>query len=102
VKAAADELLSTGQMLKFARQSPSKEFIIATENGILHALRKDNPGKSFFPASRRAICPNMKRITLEKVLWSLEDMKHKVVVASDVAERARAALNRMIAVVPAR
>jgi len=102
VKAMADELLSTGQMLKFARSSVARQFIVATENGILHTLRKENPGKEFFPASQRAICPNMKRITLEKVLWSLEDMRHRITVAPDMAERARLALQRMIEIVPSK
>jgi quinolinate synthase len=102
VKAMADELLSTGQMLKYAKKSTARQFIVATEHGILHTLRKENPGKEFFAASERAVCPNMKRITLEKVLWSLEDMKHKITVAPDVAAKARKALERMIEVVPSR
>jgi quinolinate synthase len=102
VKAMADELLSTGQMLKFAKTSPAMQFIIATEHGILHTLRKENPGKEFFPASQRAVCPNMKRITLEKVLWSLEDMKHRITVPADVAAKAGLALERMIEVVPSK
>lgn len=102
VKAMADELLSTGQMLQFAKKSPKTRFIIATEHGILHTLRKENPGKEFFPASQRAVCPNMKRITLEKVLWSLEDMKHHITVPADVAAKARLALERMIQVVPSK
>jgi quinolinate synthase len=102
VKAMADELLSTGQMLKAARQSTAQQFIIATEQGILHTLRKENPGKEFFPASQRAVCPNMKRITLEKVLWSLEDMKYEITVAANVAAKARLALERMIEVVPSK
>jgi quinolinate synthase len=100
VKAMADELLSTGQMLKFAKTSPAGQFIVATEQGILHTLRKENPDKEFFPASQRAVCPNMKRITLEKILWSLEDMRHRITVAPDMARRARLALQRMIEVVP--
>ncbi|HSV26686.1 MAG TPA: quinolinate synthase NadA [Sedimentisphaerales bacterium] len=102
VKAMADELLSTGQMLKFAKASPARQFIVATERGILHTLRKESPGKEFFEASRRAVCPNMKKITLEKILWSLEDMQYQITVPTDVAERAINALQRMIEVVPAR
>jgi quinolinate synthase len=100
VKAMADELLSTGQMLKLAKTSPATQFIVATEHGILHTLKKENPGKEFFAASQRALCPNMKRITLEKVLWSLEDMKYKITVSPEVAAKARLALERMIEVVP--
>jgi quinolinate synthase len=102
VKAMADELLSTGQMLKLAKTNAAMKFIIATEHGILHTLRKENPGKEFFPASQRAVCPNMKRITLEKVLWSLEDMKHHITVPAEVAAKARLALERMIQVVPSK
>ena len=80
VKAISDKILSTGQMLKFAKQSDAKRFIVATETGIIHTLKKENPGKEFFPATTRAICPNMKRITLDKVLWSLEDMHYKITV----------------------
>ncbi len=100
VKELADELLSTGQMLDFARQSDAQTFIVATENGIIHALKKENPNALFVPASKRAICPNMKRITLEKVLWSLEDMKYQITVDKDISERAKNALERMVEILP--
>jgi quinolinate synthase len=64
VRVIADELLSTGQMLKFAKTSGVNEFIIATENGIIHSLQKQNPDKRFYPATEKAICPNMKKISL--------------------------------------
>jgi len=102
VKAVSDKLLSTGQMLKFAKQSDAKRFIIATETGIIYTLKKENPGKEFFPAATRAICPNMKRITLEKVLWSLEDMHYKITVPADVAARAKQSLEKMVAILPAK
>ena len=102
VKAVSDKLLSTGQMLKFARQSDAKRFIIATETGIIHTLKKENPGKEFYPASTRALCPNMKRITLDKVLWSLEDMHYKITVPADIAARAKNALEKMVAILPAK
>jgi quinolinate synthase len=101
VKAVSDKLLSTGQMLKFAKQSDAKKFIVATETGIIHTLKKENPGKEFFPATTRAICPNMKRITLDKVLWSLEDMHYKITVPADIAARAKKSLDRMVAILPA-
>jgi quinolinate synthase len=100
VKAAADQVLSTGQMLKFAAKSPAKNFIVATELGIIHTLKKQNPGKTFIPAAERAVCPNMKKITLEKIIWSLEDMKHKIVVPENIRIRAKAALDRMLQVLP--
>ncbi|MGD0573025.1 MAG: quinolinate synthase NadA [Sedimentisphaerales bacterium] len=102
VKAVSDKLLSTGQMLKFAKQSGDKQFIIATETGIIHTLKKENPGKEFYPASTRALCPNMKRITLDKVLWSLEDMHYKITVPADIAARAKNALEKMVAILPAK
>lgn len=102
VKALSDKLLSTGQMLKFAKQSDAKRFIIATETGIIHTLKKENPGKEFYPATTRALCPNMKRITLDKVLWSLEDMHYKITVPADIAARAKNALEKMVAILPAK
>jgi len=100
VKALSDKILSTGQMLKFAKQSEAKTFIVATETGIIHTLKKENPDKEFIPAGTRAVCPNMKRITLDKVLWSLEDMQYKVTVQDEIRTRAKRALDRMVAVLP--
>ncbi|MHC4212951.1 MAG: quinolinate synthase NadA [Planctomycetota bacterium] len=100
VKELADRLLSTGQMLEFAAKSEAETFIVATENGIIHALKKENTNALFVPASKRAICPNMKRITLEKVLWSLEDMKYRITVDEDTSARARKALERMVEILP--
>ena len=88
VRAVADKLLSTGQMLDFAGKSDKKEFIIATEHGIVHSLKKRYPDKQFYPVSDKAVCPNMKKITLEKVLWSLEDMKYVITVQPDIRDRA--------------
>jgi quinolinate synthase len=87
-------------MIRRAKESPAKEFLVATETGILHAMRKQNPGKTFIPMSEAAECSFMKKITLEKLLWSLEDMKHKVTVPAGVAQRARRAIDRMMAVAP--
>jgi quinolinate synthase len=100
VKALSDELLSTGQMLRYAKQSEAEQFIIATETGIIHTLKTQNPGKEFFPAADKAICPNMKRITLEKVLWSLQDLQYKVTVPPDVRIKAKQALDRMVEILP--
>lgn len=100
VKAAADELLSTAQMIAFAKKSSAKDFIIATESGILHSLKKQNPEKNFVPVTERAICPNMKKITLEKVLWSLEDMQYEITVDENMRIKAKAALDRMLEVIP--
>ncbi|MCX5633705.1 MAG: quinolinate synthase NadA [Phycisphaerae bacterium] len=100
VRDCADELLSTGQMLKYAGKSDKKEFIIATEMGIIHTLKKQNPDKTFYPASEKFICPNMKKITLEKVLFSLEDNKYIIKVPQDIAQKAKSALDKMVAVLP--
>jgi len=100
VRAIADALLSTGQMLTFAGKSEKKEFIIATEQGILYSLKKRYPDKGFYPASDKAICPNMKKITLEKVLWSLQDMQYVISVPQEVRVKAHRALERMLEVLP--
>jgi quinolinate synthase len=100
VKEASDELLSTGQMLKFAAKSTAKRFIIATEMGIIHTLKKQNPGTEFFPASDRAICPNMKKITADKVIGSLQEMKYKITVPETISIKAKKALDRMVEILP--
>lgn len=102
VKKLSDQMLSTSQMLKFARQSTVKRFIIATEIGIIYPLGKQNPGVEFIAASNRAICPNMKKITLEKVVWSLEDMRYKIAVPDEIRIRAKKALDRMVEILPAK
>jgi quinolinate synthase len=94
----ADHVLSTGGMVRRAKESPAKKFLVATETGILHTLRKQNPDKTFLPVLGAAECGFMKKITLENLLWSLEDMKHRVTVPPDVAARARVAIDRMMAV----
>lgn len=100
IRELADELLSTGQMLKFAKTNPAREFMIATENGIIHTLKKQNPEKAFYPVTERAVCPNMKKISLEKVAWALEDMQVHITVPPDVAKAAKRSLDRMLEVLP--
>lgn len=92
----ADEVLSTGGMTRFAQQVKSREIIVGTEVGIIHRLKKENPGKEFLPAQERAICPNMKLITLEKVLSSLREMSPEVKVPEGIRLRARAAVDKML------
>ena len=94
----ADKVLSTEGMVRYAKAAAAPEFIVATETGILHRMKKDSPEKTFYPAANEAVCEFMKMITLEKVLWSLEDMKYRVTVPKDVAARARRAIERMVAV----
>ena len=74
-------------MIRYVRESPAREFIIGTETGIMHRLQKENPQKHFIPVTDKAVCPNMKRITLEKVLWSLQDMKHIITVPEDIRDQ---------------
>ena len=101
VKELSDELLSTGQMLKFAAENTAKQFIVATETGIIHTLKKQNPEAEFIPASNRAICHNMKKITLEKIIWALEDMQYKISVPEAIREKAKIALDKMVEILPA-
>ncbi len=102
VKELSDQILSTGQMLKFASKSTAKRFIIATETGIIHTLKKENPDAEFIAASERAICPDMKKISLDKIISSLEDMQYKVAVSQDVRIKAKKSLDRMVEVLPAK
>jgi quinolinate synthase len=87
-------------MLKFAAKSTAKRFIIATENGIIHALKKQNPDAEFFPASHRAICPNMKKISVDKVIGSLQEMKYEITVPDAIRIRAQKSLDRMVEILP--
>ena len=89
---------STEGMVRRAAESPASSFIVATEVGILHRMEKLVPGKEFVPASRDAVCPYMKRITLEKVERSLETLSPRVTVDPATAARARRAIDRMIGV----
>ena len=96
VIALADHVASTSGILRYCRSTPVQKLIIGTEIGLLHRLRKDSPGKVFLEASPTADCPNMKLNTLEKMIWSLEDMIYEVTVLADVADKARGAIQRML------
>jgi quinolinate synthase len=91
-------ILSTEGMINFARQSPKERFLVATETGIIHRLNKEAPEKRFEAVSEKAICRYMKMITLEKLRDSLRDWKHVVTVPPETAERARGAIDRMVAI----
>jgi len=97
VSTLADEVLSTGGMCRVAKETQAKTVIVGTETGLLHRLSKENPDKRFFPLSEQAICPNMKRCTLEKVVWSLETLQHKIEIPADIADNAKAAIVEMLA-----
>ncbi len=96
VIALAHRVLSTGGMIRHVKEDPGKVFIIGTEVGILHRMRKENPHKTFIPAWEEAICPNMKKITLEKVLASLETLSPRVKVPETLRLRAKRAVDRML------
>ena len=100
VDAENTHMLSTGGMLVHARQSDADTFIVATETGMLHPLQQENPGKSFVPANRAAVCRYMKMITLPKLRDALRDMQPVVSVPPEIAERARVPIERMVAITP--
>jgi quinolinate synthase len=92
------QILSTEGMVRFAKASPKQRFVVATETGILHRLSKEVPEKEFVAAREAAVCRFMKMITLEKARDSLRDMKHVVTVEPEIADRARGAIDRMVAI----
>ncbi len=98
MRAVADFIGSTSKICTYAKESKSQEFIVGTEEGILHRLRKENPTKKFYLAYDGAICPNMKLTTLERIYTSLKEEKHLVTVPADIADKARASLERMFQV----
>jgi quinolinate synthase len=95
----ADSAESTSGMVKYAKTSQAREFIIGTEIGMLHRLEKECPGKKFYPATELAVCPNMKKNTLNKVLSSMKNMEHKVGIPEDIRKRAEKAIERMLEIV---
>jgi quinolinate synthase len=98
VRDLADEIASTGGMVRFCAESTAKEFIIGTEIGMLDRLRRDNPDKQFWPATGLADCPNMKLTTLEKILWELEGLEHRVELPAEVVTAARKPIERMVGI----
>ena len=96
VRTDAEEVLSTGQMCRFARQSTCKEFIVGTETGILHRLNLENPGKRFYAARDTAICHDMKLTDMEKLAASLENMEFEVRIPANVVTGAKRAIENML------
>ncbi|MDR1520646.1 MAG: quinolinate synthase NadA [Planctomycetota bacterium] len=94
--AKADFVASTTGIVEFCRTNPAREFIIASEIGILHPLGKNSPGKLFHPLTSVADCPNMKLNSLEKMVWALEDLAPVVAVPPDIAQKALAPITRML------
>jgi len=91
-------ILSTGGMIKHAKNSPKKKFVVATETGILYQLEKQNPDKKFIPLRSDMVCQFMKMITLPKLLNSLKNLEFEVKVPREIAEKARIPIERMFAV----
>ncbi len=92
------QILSTEGMMNYAKDSTAKNFVVATETGILYRMQQQNPDKTFIPASRAAICQYMKMITLDKVYDSLVEDKYEVRVPKQIADKARLAIDRMLAI----
>jgi quinolinate synthase len=92
------QLLSTEGMMNYAKSSPAKSFVVATETGILYRMKQQNPEKDFIPVSENAVCQYMKMITLDKVYASLKEDKYEVRVPKNVAQKARLAIDRMLAI----
>jgi len=96
VIALADEALSTGGMCRYAKESGAKEIIVGTEIGIIYRLKKENPNKKFIQISEQAVCPNMKLVTLEKIIDSLKTMAPEVSVSDEIRKKAKASVDRML------
>jgi len=92
----ADKVLSTGGMIREARTVRKKNIIVGTEAGMVYRLQKENPGHNFYPVKETALCSNMKKITLRKVLDALEEKKYRVEVPREIADRARGAIEKMV------
>jgi quinolinate synthase len=95
----ADIVASTEGMSKYIKNSSDREFIIGTEVGIIYRLKKENPDKTFYPASARSSCANMKKINLEKVLFSLENLSYEITLPPDIMEKARLSIDRMLQII---
>lgn len=91
-------IVSTEQMMRRAKVSDAKQFVVATETGVLHRMRKENPEKEFYAVSEDAECRYMKMITLEKLRDSLRDLQYEVTVPASTARRARRAIDRMLSI----
>jgi len=91
-------VLSTEGMMRRAQSSDAKQFIVATETGVLHRMRRENPGKEFLPVSEGAVCRYMKMINLENMRDALLHMQYEVRVPAAIADRARLSIERMVAI----
>ncbi len=96
VQDMADHITSTSGMLRYCKESPHKEFLIGTEEGILHRLKKESPDKKFYVLNKEMVCPNMKRTKLTSVLAAMEKMQYVIKVPEDIRVKAKRALDRML------
>lgn len=96
VQDMADRITSTSGMIRFCKESKHGEFIIGTEEGILHRLRKDSPGKKFYVLNKEMVCPNMKRTKLQSVVTAMEKMQYVIKVPEEIRVKAKRALDRML------
>ncbi len=96
VTALADRVLSTGGISAYARSSDAEEFIVGTEEGMVYRLKEDNPGKKFYPVNEISVCPNMKRITLDKLIYALENKKEEITLPEDIIVRAQKSIQKML------
>lgn len=96
IQSMADHITSTSGMLRFCKESNHREFIIGTENELLHRLKRENPDKQFYVVSKQMVCPNMKRTKLQSVLRALEQREHIIKVPEDIRIPAKRALDRML------
>jgi len=92
----ADYIGSTSGIIEYASESDAKEFIIGTEPGVMYELERRNPGKKFYPLVEGKVCPDMKKITLEKVLKCMEEGTGVVEVTEELRNSANASLDRML------
>jgi len=95
----ADHVTSTSGMLRYALASDAKEFVVGTEIGLMHRLRRDNPGKIFYPLRKDMICPNMKKTTLQSILRAFQENAHLVKVPEEIRVPAKKALDRMLEII---
>ena len=95
----ADHVTSTSGMLRYALASDAKEFVVGTEIGLMHRLRKDNPGKIFYPLRKDMICPNMKKTTLKSILRAFQENTYLVKVPDEIRIPAKRALDRMLEII---
>jgi len=98
--AQADVALSTGGMLRHVKASPKRSFIVATECGLIHRLQQENPDKEFFSLEPKPHCPNMKKISLENVYFSLKDLSPAVELSQEVIDGARRPIEKMLGIRP--